>query len=79
MLHVVQVCSECSEEFCSGTCKEFQYDAYQRLIVPEKEKEPAAVAESSGNTKGKKKGKKKGAKKKKRKPAGLARMPVEDA
>ncbi len=35
----IKVCNECSEEFCSGTCKEFQYDAYQRLnIQAEKEK-----------------------------------------
>ena len=25
----VQVCTECEEEFCSGTCKDFQYDSYQ--------------------------------------------------
>ena len=24
-----QVCTECEEEFCSGTCKDFQYDSYQ--------------------------------------------------
>ena len=34
-----QVCTECSEEFCSGTCKNFQYDSYQRLIIEEKEKD----------------------------------------
>ena len=26
---VVQVCEECREEFCSGSCIIFQYDSYQ--------------------------------------------------
>ncbi|CAB4064436.1 unnamed protein product [Lepeophtheirus salmonis] len=47
----IKVCSECAEEFCSGTCKEFQYDAYQRIIIPEKEAEVG----SSGKTSKKKK------------------------
>ena len=34
---------ECSEEFCSGTCREFQYDSYQRLIIEEKEKDAAGA------------------------------------
>ena len=37
--YLQQVCTECSEEFCSGTCKNFQYDSYQRLIIEEKEKD----------------------------------------
>lgn len=53
------MCSECSEEFCSGTCKEFQYDAYQRLVLQEKE-------EMITETKDKEKGKKSSSKKKKR-------------
>ena len=28
-MNVFQVCTECEEEFCSGTCKDFQYDSYQ--------------------------------------------------
>lgn len=76
------MCNECSEEFCSGTCREFQYDAYQRLTVhAEKEKDPAAaVGGILGGEDGagkKKKGKKKrsggGGTKKKR---NVSRMPV---
>ena len=53
------------EEFCSGTCREFQYDAYQRLIVPEKDADVGTAAvESSG--KGRRKTKKKIRRKKKR-------------
>ena len=26
---VLQVCEECREEFCSGSCIIFQYDSYQ--------------------------------------------------
>lgn len=28
----IKVCTECEEEFCSGTCKDFQYDSYQVCI-----------------------------------------------
>jgi len=45
LLHDVflQVCSECAEEFCSGTCKNFQYDSYQRLVIQEKEKDQVSI------------------------------------
>ena len=43
-MDIFQVCAECSEEFCSGTCREFQYDSYQRLIIEEKEKDAGAGA-----------------------------------
>ena len=43
-----QVCTECSEEFCSGTCKNFQYDSYQRLIIEEKEKDGPGGSGVSG-------------------------------
>ena len=42
------MCTECSEEFCSGTCKNFQYDSYQRLIIEEKEKDGPGGAGVSG-------------------------------
>lgn len=65
-----QVCSECAEEFCSGSCKEFQYDAYQRLIVPEKEKDAVedgnGAAGAGGGKRKKKKGRKKGGQHKKK-------------
>ncbi len=64
---------ECGEEFCSGTCKEFQYDAYQRLILPEKEKESQQQQQQSeqAQTAGKKsrksgRGKRKSHRKKKK-------------
>ena len=28
----LQVCTECEEEFCCGSCKDFQYDSYQVLF-----------------------------------------------
>ena len=42
------MCTECSEEFCSGTCKNFQYDSYQRLIIEEKEKDGPGGAGAGG-------------------------------
>ena len=69
-----QVCSECAEEFCSGTCKDFQYDSYQRLVIQEKEKEQGVDALAKG---GKKKGKKGKGGKKKKKEYSLTRMPVD--
>ena len=72
MLKSFQVCSECAEEFCSGTCKDFQYDSYQRLIIQEKEKEPGVETMAKGKLK---KGKKGGRKKKKE--HSIARMPVD--
>lgn len=68
-----QTCSECAEEFCSGTCKEFQYDAYQRLVLPEKEVEIAGNEVQSSKKKGKKK------RKKRKKSSGtkkVSQMPV---
>ena len=26
---IIQICEECKEEFCSGTCIVFQYDSYE--------------------------------------------------
>ena len=65
----LQVCVECSEEFCSGTCREFQYDSYQRLIIEEKEKEgqsgAAAGVDQIGHKNKGPKSRKSGIKKKK--------------
>ena len=80
----IKVCSECAEEFCSGTCKEFQYDAYQRLIVPEKEKDLGGDGDGGALAGGKKKRKSKkkgGSHKKKGKKKGggganIDQMPV---
>ena len=71
MFFLDQVCSECAEEFCSGTCKDFQYDSYQRLIIPEKEKDQGVEALTKGKAKKGKKGKKK------KKDYSLTRMPVD--
>lgn len=61
----IKVCSECSEEFCSGTCRDFQYDSYQRLIIEEKEKDGQAGAAGGIDQIGQKqKGGKGGSKKK---------------
>ncbi len=84
----IKVCSECAEEFCSGTCKEFQYDAYQRLLMPDKEKEAigGANANAEGNADGESgKGKKKKLRKKRKKRKGpkksaeeaIEKMPVQ--
>ena len=48
ILFFFQVCTECAEEFCSGTCKNFQYDSYQRLIIEEREKDGAGAAAAAG-------------------------------
>ncbi|XP_059079413.1 uncharacterized protein LOC131877682 isoform X2 [Tigriopus californicus] len=71
----IKTCSECAEEFCSGTCKEFQYDAYQRLVLPEKEVEITGNEVQSSKKKGKKK------RKKRKKSSGtkkVSHMPVTD-
>ncbi|CAG0900101.1 unnamed protein product, partial [Darwinula stevensoni] len=33
------VCKECGEELCNGGCREFHYEAFERIIVEDKEKE----------------------------------------
>ena len=48
----IKVCTECEEEFCSGSCKDFQYDSYQRLIIEEKEKDPTANVDTQALTLG---------------------------
>ncbi|CAG0883190.1 unnamed protein product [Darwinula stevensoni] len=34
-----QTCRNCAEELCSGACREFGYEAFERVILEEKEKE----------------------------------------
>ena len=61
----VQVCEECREEFCTGTCIIFQYDSYQRLVQDPGDEEAADLAAETARKK-KNKNQTKTAKKKKK-------------
>ena len=36
-MYTVKVCTECGEEYCSGTCAVFQYESFQVKVQEAKE------------------------------------------